>query len=187
MNRDVEKVFYNLRILVDNKVLTEARAWKISKVNRIISNGVGIFTLAQDKFNPNADYRDDEGFWWANYFDPSTGQSTTENEITPIDNIYGVINCVGSQSIKVHGSYKKLSISYFNGEKPIDPMQGTWHFLVNDLDASSLIQVKTDGLQPNEIKIKFLGESIYIGKEIDIRYIPTIGNPVDFLLPIVSL
>lgn len=187
ISRETEKVFYNQRLIIDNNVLTEPRAWKISKINRIASNGVIIFTCAQDKYNPAADYMDEDGYWWADYFVASTGQPSVINDTEPIDNVYGVINCVGSQNIKVHGSYKKLSISYFNGDEPIAPLQGTWHFYIDDIDASSLVQVKTDGLQSNEIKVKFLGESNYIGKELNIRYIPSIGDRVEFNIPVISL
>ena len=187
MNRNVEKIYYNQRIVLDNKVLSEPRLWKLSKINRLDSNGVAIFTCAQDKYNPNADYLDEDGYWWADYFDATTGQIAVQKETESINNVYGVINCVGSQNIKVHGSYKKFSISYFNGDKPIEPVSGNWHFFIDGIDAFSLVQIKTDGLQPNEIKIKFLGESDYIGKELNVRYVPTIGDVIDFYIPVISL
>lgn len=186
-SRETELVFYDQRLIIDNKVLVNPRAWKISKINRIASNGVIIFTCAQDKFNPNADYRDEDGYWWADYYEKTTGQPVVENQVEPIDNVYGVITCLGSQNIKVHGSYKKFTISYYNGNKSIESLQGSWHFLIDGQDASSLIQTKIDGLQSNEIKIKFLGESNYIGKEINVRFIPIIGDTVNFNIPVVSL
>ena len=187
INRETEQLYYDTRLIIDNNVLVNPRAWKISKINRIASNGVIVFTCAQDKYNPNADYLDDNNYWWADYFDKDTGQPMVNNEVEPIDNVYGIITCLGSQNIKVHGSYKKLTISYYNGDKPIEPLQGSWHFLINGEDASSLIQVKTDNLQSNEIKVKFLGESNYIGKELNIRFIPLIGDTVNFNIPVVSL
>jgi len=187
IDRETEKVFYNQRLIIDNKVLTEARAWKISKINRIASNGVIIFTCAQDKFNPNADYRDDDGYWWADYYNTDTGNPNIINTIEPIDNVYGVISCIGSQNIKVHGSYKKIILSYFNGNESIEPLKGNWHFFIDNKDVSHLIQMKSDGLNFNEIKIKFLGEPIYIGKELNIRFIPRMGEIVNFNLPVMSL
>ena len=188
MSRDTEKIWYNQRLIIDNHVLTEPRVWRISKINRLTSNGVVIITCGQDKFNPNADYLDpSDGYWWADFYSPTTGQESVINQPDPIDNVYGVISMVGSQNIKVHGSYKKLSVSYFNGEQPIEPLSGNWRFLIDGADASSLIQTKTDGLQPNEIKIKFLGESTYISKEITVQYIPSIGDRVEFIIPVISL
>ena len=187
MDRTFEKVFYNMRIAIDNKVLTEPRVWRISKINRIDANGIGIFTCAQDKFNPNADYLDEDGNWWANYFDPATGAPTAPDQPEPIDNVHGVITCAGSQNIKVGGSYKKLTISYYDGETPIEARNGTWHFSIDGADASSLVVTKSDATLPHEIKVKFIGESTYIGKELGIRFIPDLGDAVDFSIPIISL
>lgn len=164
--------------------MSEPRVWKLTKINRIDSNGVAMFTLAQDKFNPNADYLDDDGYWWADYFDAATGQPTSGETPEPIDNVHGVITCAGTQNIKVGGSYKKFNINYYDGETPIEPRQGTWHFFINGEPADSLVAIKIDA---NEMKAKFIGESTYIGKELVIRFIPDIGDAVELTIPIISL
>lgn len=187
LDRDTEKLYYNQRIVLDNNVLSEPRVWKTTKINRVDSNGVVMFTLAQDKFNPNADYLDEDGYWWADYFNAETGQPNVNNEVEPIDNIYGVISCAGTQSIKVRGSYKKFTVNFFNGEESIEPLQGSWHFFVGDEPAESLIITKTDDLPSNEIKVKFTGESTYIGKELLVRFTPILGDSTEFTIPIVSL
>lgn len=143
-----------------------------------------MFTLAQDKFNPNADYLDEDGYWWADYFDASTGQPTSEDAPEPIDNVHGVIVCSGSQNIKVGGSYKKFTITYYDGEIPIEPRQGTWHFFINGESADSLVTTKTES---NKIKVKFIGASSYIGKELIVRFVPDIGDAIELTIPIISL
>ena len=132
LSRETENIYYDQRIVLDNNVLTEPRVWKLSKINRLASNGVAIFTCAQDKYNPKADYLDEDGYWWADYFDAKTGAVSAQNEPEPIDNVYGVISCAGSQNIKVHGSYKKLKITYFNKEAEIETLSGSWHFYFNE-------------------------------------------------------
>lgn len=188
INRETENIYYNQRIILDiDGLLSEPRAWRVSKINRIDSRGVIIITLAQDKFDPNADYLDSEGVWWADWFTQS-GNPAIIDEPEPIDNVYGVISCAGSQNIKVNGSYKKLKISYFNKDKEIETLKGNWSFCFNNSDISNLIAISTNGVADNEIKIKFLGDSSYIGKEIEIRYTPTgIGERVSFNLSVVSL
>ena len=186
-SRDTEKLYYSQRLVIDNNVLTEPRCWKLSKINRLDSKGVTIFTCAQDKFNPNADYLDEDGWWWADYFDAQTAQPTVIDEPTHIDNVHAVITCTGSQSIKVGGSYKKLSVVFYNGEEPIEFQSGTWHFLIDNIPADSLLTIKTDGLEPNEIKIKFIGESSYIGKDLTIRYTPDFGDSAEYSIPVISL
>ena len=101
--------------------------------------------------------------------------------------MYGVITCAGTQSIKVHGSFKKFTISYFNGDESIEPLQGNWHFYIQGQEISHLINVKTEGLQPNEVKVKFIGEPIFIGQLLTVRYIPRIGDAVELTIPVVSL
>lgn len=187
LNRETEKVYYNQRFIIDvDNLLTEPRVWRVSRVNRINSKGVTIVTLSQDKFNPNADYLDESNLWWADWYD-QMGAPTVINDNEPIENIYGVITCAGSQTIKVRGSYKKLKITYYNNEQEIETINGTWHFYYNGADASSLVSISTSGVETNEIKIKFLGEGEYIGKELTIKYIPIMGDIVEFKLPIVSL
>ena len=187
LNRDTEHIFYDQRIILDvDNLLTEPRVWKVSRVNRINSKGVVIVTLSQDKFNPNADYLDDEKVWWADYYD-QMGAPTAINDTEPVDNVYGVITCAGTQTIKVRGSYKKIRINYYNKDEEVPVLSGTWHFLIDGQDASSLVTTSTTGVETNEIKVKFLGEGEYIGKELTIRYIPNLGDNVDFQLPIVSL
>ena len=188
MSRETEFLYYNQRLILDNHVLTEPRAWRISKINRLTSNGVVVVTCGQDKFNPNADYLDPiDGYWWADFYDSKTGAPNATKEQEPIDNVHGIIVCAGSQNIKVHGSYKKLTITYYDGETPIEPRQGTWHFFMDGNDATSLVVTKTDISTPYDIKVKFVGESEYIGKELVIRFTPDIGDSVEFTLPIVSL
>ena len=187
LNRETEKIYYDQRFLLDvDNLLTEPRAWKVSRVNRVSSKGVAIVTLSQDKFNSNADYRDEENYWWADYYD-QMGAPVVINNDEPIDNVYGVITCAGTQTIKVRGSYKKLKITYYNKDQEVEVPSGTWRFYYNDTDASSLVSVSTSGVEANEIKVKFLGEGEYIGKELTVKYVPVIGDIVKFELPIVSL
>lgn len=187
LNRITELLYYNQRLIIDaDNILTEPRAWKVSKVNRLASPGIALITLAQDKFDPNADYRDEDGIWWADYYSHD-GVPNVPNEAESVENINGVITCAGSQNIKVRGSYKKLKITYFNKDKEIETVNGTWHFYFNDSLIDDIISVSHSGVADNEIKIKFMGEPTYIGKEIVVKYIPVFGESVEFNLPVISL
>ena len=50
-----------------------------------------------------------------------------------------------------------------------------------------MIMTNTASVADNEIKIKFMGEQTFIGKEIIVKYIPIVGDAVIFNLPVVSL
>lgn len=186
MNRETEKIYYNQRIIIDNHVLTEPRCWHVSKVNRVNSNGVCLITLAQDMYNPSADYLDSDGWWWADYYQ-SNGAESALNESEVTDTLRAVITCAGSQNIKVGGSYKKYSVDFFNNDIPTTYFDGAWTCLIDGNGADAVITTSYAGLENNQIKIKFIGNDSYIGKILTVRFVSNIGIVAEFETPIVSL
>lgn len=172
MTRDTETLFYNIRMIVDSKVETEPRAWLISKVNRISPNGIVRVTLAQDNFDQHRDYieKDENGNvigMWANYWNDGI-EPVPLNPDTPSPSLTSVITCSGKQQIKVGGSAKTFTLTYYDetGEVPHDP--GLWEIFVDGKSAPELLEITTieDG---SKIKIKFLGDDSYIGKVLLIK------------------
>ena len=158
LNRDTEKLYYNQRIIIDNKVLTEPRTWQITKINRIAPNGIDRLTVAQNHFDQNVDYIefDDNGNiigMWADYF--SSPIEPTDNP--DIDPKIAVIEYLGgTPNMKVGGGYKKYSIVFSDDTfKP-----GTWQYFTrkteNDpwVPFTEMMEI-TDELAPNEIKLHF--------------------------------
>lgn len=174
LNKDTENLYYGQRIIFDNWVQTEPRTWMISKVNRTQSNGVVLFTFAQDKFDEHTDYieRNDDGDvigMWADYWTKG---------VTPIDSeeykpkIYSEITYAGiNPQLKVGGSYKKFTVTFYEDGEPIDFKEGEWSYTIDGLDARELIQeLHSVDTEPNQIKLKFLGDDSYIGQNIVISY-----------------
>lgn len=194
MNELSESIFYNQRMIIDNKIDVKAgnepRAWKVSKVNRINSNGTLLVTLAQDKFNAHTDYIEYEDEkdpssiigMWADYY--STDGMPPSDETPAAENIHSVITFVGKANIKVQGSYKKFTVIFYDGETPIDHKLGQWTFTIDGVDASSLIQTDTTGVEQNQIKVKFIGSEDYMGKTLKVSYSSTTGiiSSVDILI-----
>ena len=125
---------------------------------------------------------------WANYW-----QSTnlpTDNPLDPDPQIFGnyaEITYSGTEPhIKVGGSYKKLTLTYYNSNEVLkDQTPGNWSYFIDDTDATDLVKV-LETEDPNIIKIKFLGNEDYIGKVLTIKNIK--DNVVGTLqLQIVSL
>lgn len=185
LNRDTEHLFYNQRIIIDSTVLTEPRAWKISKVNRISPNGISRITLAQDVFDQHKDYIELDNVgnvigMWANYYNdkilPEDYEESKEETNMNIQLTYA-----GTKpELKIGGSYKTFTAKLFDGEEEIpitDP--GTWYYLIDGYDVSSLIDSIDNGLGKN--KIKFIGDLSYIGSVITIKYVSFDGyeNSVD--------
>ena len=167
LNRDSETLFYSQRMIIDNNVLTEPRAWKVTKVNRISPNGLNRLTLAQDRFDQHKDYieKDSDGnviAMWADYYQ----NVEPKPEVFVPDNTNTRIEYSGkSPIIKVGGSYKILSV-VASDESPVEI--GTWSFSIDGNDATELVQVlnsnDSDAITENQIKIKFIGSYDYFGK-----------------------
>jgi hypothetical protein len=176
LNRDTEHLFYNVRILIDNNVLTEPRAWHITKVNRVSANGISMVTLAQDHFSQEKDYieKDENGNvigMWADYW---------TNNIEPIDysstiNIRSEVVYSGvSPTLKINGASKKFTVKFFNDETEIDPLDGQWQYAINGADASALLEIKN--VSDFQVSIKFIEDDLtYIGKVLNVKYIASNG------------
>lgn len=171
LNRDTEKIYYNQRLLIDNKVLTEPRAWSVTKINRIAPNGIVRVGLAQDKYDQHQDYIEIDNEtgevvgMWADYYKNVVSPTEKEDPILPI---HSSISYSGlSPEIKSGGGYKKFTVNFFNGDKPIDLVSGEWMFTINGADATDLINVISD---ENYVKVKFVGGDAYINSILTITY-----------------
>lgn len=161
LNAVSEKLYYNQRLILDAFVNTEPRAWQITKVNRLSSNGVALITLAQDHFDQNHDYieRNDDGKiigMWADYYRTGVEPEDINSEISA-----ATITYKGSQNgqIKVGGSARTLT-----ADKP----GGEWIFTIDGEDASALVSCE---ITDNIVKVKFIGDDSYIGQHLTITYL----------------
>ena len=137
-----------------------------------------MFTFAQTSFDQHHDYieRDDDNKvigMWADYY--SDINLPTENEPIPeptVSGAYAEITYAGSEPhVKVNGSYKKITITYYDTvEEIIDQTPGEWLYLMDDIDVSDLVKVlETDS--PNVIKVKFIGGEEYLDRVLTIKNI----------------
>lgn len=175
--RETENLFYNLRMIIDNKVLTEPRTWKITKVNRLAANGLTHITLAQDRYDEHKDYieLDENGEvigMWADYF--------TEGQLTPEDyepeedikNLHMEMSYSGTKpEIKINGSYKKLTVKFYENDEERPYSAGVWSYELKDgdiitpiVDTSEYLDISTDNCTAQQIKLKFIGDASNISK-----------------------
>lgn len=180
-------------MIIDNKVDVlngaEPRAWKISKINRINSNGIILTTLAQDLFDQHKDYIEYEnpedpntivGMWADYYLDgvlPSDYQE--ENPRIRLEITYP-----GKPEIKIGGNYKKFTVTFYDDDDVSKFLNGRWDFTINDKDISSLLSLTTDGCEENQMRMKFVGQDEYIGETMVVTYTSFNGitGSVDILL-----
>lgn len=189
LNRMTEHLFYNLRMIIDNRVLTEPRTWRVTKVNRISPNGNVMLTFAQDQFDAHRDYieyEDDEKKvvvgQWADYY--TNGGVIPQEETESDTSVYCKVTTTGKQpTIKLNDRYKYFTVNFYRQGEPINFKQGTWSFSMTDpekkinsqlFDPSMLLLVKYPSddpkLQENQIKIKFIGDVTYVDWILIVTY-----------------
>ena len=113
---------------------------------------------------------------WADYYKeynlPVVDKDDPEILPQEIDGNYAEITYAGTEPlIKINGSYKRISIAYYNSNELLkDQTPGEWSYYIDDTEVSDLIKVlETDN--PNTIKIKFLGDEEYVGKILTVKNI----------------
>lgn len=175
LTRETENLFYNLRMIIDNKVLTEPRAWHITKVNRLDANGLTKVTLAQDRFDQHKDYieLDNDGNvvgMWADYF--QEGQVEPTDAYVEVPNLHCTITYNGVKpEIKVGGGYKTFTTTFYKDNEEIVPYTCTWTFAIKDGETVTPVDVSSGILDVitisgNKMKVKFLGDGSYISKAL---------------------
>ena len=180
LNRETEKIYYNQRMLIDNKVETEPRTWRVSKVNRIFSNGTVALTFAQDQFDGTKDYveHDEDGNivgMWADYY--VNGQVEPQYPSEPDTDVYCKIITPGKHpEIKINGNYSKFTVNFYRQGEEIKYKQGVWSFAIKERESGTviklndptvLLQIKHYGeakdVKENQIKVKYIGDMEYYG------------------------
>ena len=172
---DISKtLFYKTRSIISAD-LPEPVCWRVTKVEGLSHKGNIFFTFAQDSFNQHYDYieRNEDGKllgMWADYY--SEPNLPSDEPLLPDPTGFGdyaEISYAGAKPhIKVGGSYKKITVTYYNSNEELkDQTPGEWSYFIDDTDVADLIQV-LDTDSPNTIKIKFLGNEEYAGKTLTV-------------------
>lgn len=176
-----EYFIYDKRLLIDSNVLTEPRAWRISKINRIATAGLAMITTAQDMFDGKKDYIefDSDGNvigMWADYYDTKIEPKEDEEP----SEIRAEITYSGLKpEIKVGGNYKKFTVTFYDGDEETDFRDGEWKFSIGDEDISNLIITDTSDVEENQIRAKFIGDDLYIGQKMTVAYESSVPTSIE--------
>lgn len=179
MNRDTEHLYYNTYLVIDAAVKTEPRVWQISKINRSNSKGIAVFTCTQELANQHtlkADYDEDGNVtaWWADWNDNEIAPSSAVSDDTSTpDSVKSVITCSGKPVIKIGGSAKTFTITYYDeeGAELLDHEPGLWEIRIDGKLVSNTIVTYYDLEDPSKLRFKFLGDDSYIGKILLVKNI----------------
>ena len=173
-NDITKNLFYNDRMVISVDLL-QPLVWRVSKVEPFANRGNILYTLKEDIWDANHDYieRDDDGniigMWADMWKESNLPRNTIKSNSYDFGN-YAEITYAGAEPhLKVNGSYKKITIAYYNSNELLnDQTPGEWSYWIDGTDASELVKVlETDS--PNSIKIKFLGDEEYIGKALTVK------------------
>ena len=174
-------------MIIDNKV-KNPRCWKVSKLNRLQSNGIVLITTAQEIFDPNRDYIERDEFgriigMWANYFDYNLYSVEPHNAIpsSVLPDYHIALTFGGTKPVlKVRGNFKKITATFVNkdGDAVDDVFVEEWKVEIDGTDVSELtdgeVSVVThdddNSLTANQIKIKTGSDSL-LGKVVSVTAI----------------
>lgn len=172
LNRDTEHLYYNTRLIIDAKVLTEPRAWQVSKINRDVSKGVIVFTAVQDLFNQFTDKvflkeNGDVDYWIADW---SKDKIEPENAIPindePLSSIISKITYSGTNNqIKVGGT-KTFTLSFYIDDLSVEHETGEWQFYIGDENITDQLIITYPS--PNKVRIKLPNNDDLIGKILSV-------------------
>ena len=178
MNSITEKFWYtfedskNMRLVVS--ALTEhPTVWTVTKCENTMPLGIQKLTIYTAFWNDHTDYVNLEtGEMYADYFDSEiapTDPSTPTPTPSPSTNILATITS-SSSSIKVAGSYKTITINFYNEfnddiTSEFENAQFDWHFNIEGTEYSNVI---CNDITFNKMKIKLPDDMDLIGSILTI-------------------
>ena len=185
MNSITEKFWYtddeskNMRVIVS--ALTEhPTVWTVTKCENTMPLGIQKLTIYTAFWNEHTDYVNLEtGEMYANYFDSEIDPTDPDTPITPPSSIIARISA-STSTIKVGGSYKSLTANLYNDSNEdvtteyLDA-EFTWTCSIGDEDWTDKV-IWRNGLEFNQMKVKFPNDSSVIGKILSIKCTVTKNN-----------
>ena len=186
MTRETETLFYNIRTIVDTAVETEPRAWLVSKINRISPNGIARITLTQDRFDQHKDYieKDEDGNiigMWADWYQSDVEPAPAIIDEPDIPTITSKITCSGKQQIRIGGSAKTFTVTYYDEEgNQLDDTSvassGRWGLWLDENRVPNSLVEFIETEDNSKLKFKFVGDDSYIGKILTIKNISDVAT-----------
>ena len=199
MNDISATIFYNQRFIISAPI-PEPLAWRLTKQEDISPKGVRRLTFAQDKYDQYNDYieKDNNGRvigMYADYFNNHNDViDHTDEGLEPIESIEPVkpidptdptepvepvitssLKCSGKKQIKVGGSFKTITLTFYKDDIEYqDMIDSSFSFVIDDEDVADLIEVMN--VSENIIKIRFLGNDDYLGKILTVGNVANIDN-----------
>lgn len=165
------EIFYNQRIIL-SMPMDVPLTWQISKIENTTPMGIVMCTLYQDTYNPKTDYIDksDPSHWrmYADYYKLPSAPVDIQDEYSE-DKPKGSLEIKSATNVvKINGGWKTLTAEVYDDQGTmVDTSdQFDWSFEFGDgSDISDLVSSE-ESTAENKIKIKFIGDESYVGKQL---------------------
>lgn len=108
---------------------------------------------------------------WADYYSSNIKPEEViyDDPQPDITTITSSITCSGKSQIRIGGSAKTLTVTFYEEGEATDFQSGYWRFEIDDINVDNLITI-TD-VADGKIKIKFNGDDSYINKIMKVTFI----------------
>ena len=159
-NDDTRTIIYDTKLLKSSEGRYPPLRWTITKIEDTAVEGISMFTLAQDQFDPA---KDNVELMIANYYDSYVEPEILEfEEIPTVSNLEIVYS--GSPAVRAGGGYKKFTLKERIDGKLVDITDVEWSIDFSDGELDKLEQSVKD----NVFKVKCLPFYDLVGKTFTI-------------------
>lgn len=178
-NDDTKTIGYDVKFLKSMPGRYPPLAWKVSKVEDTLIDGITRFTMTQEQFNPATD---NAALMIGNYYESAVEPEIKETEEQPTVSELEIA-CSNSPTVKAGGGYKKFTLKSRIDGKLVDcteDIEWSVDFVNGD---SSKLETSISG---NIFKVKCKNDYSLIGKTFTITA-KTKYNSTSLVVEVTSL
>lgn len=178
-NDDTKTIYYDCKFLKSVPGRYPPLAWKISKCEDTLVDGITRFTMTQEMFNPATDNAE---LMIGNYYESAVEPEILETEEIPTVSDLEIAYS-GKPAVRAGGGFKKFALKSRIDGKLVDCAEEVkWSVDFSDGDLSQLETSAVD----NVFKVKCLNDYSLIGKTFTITAIAEHGS-TSLIIEIISL
>ncbi len=168
-NEDTKTIYYDCKFLKSMPGRYPPLAWKISKIEDTLVDGITRFTMTQEQYNPATD---DAEKMVGNYYESAVQPEILETEEIPTVSDLE-ITYSGSPAVKAGGGFKKFALKSRIDGKLVDCTEEvSWSIDFPDGDSAQL----ETSVNANIFKVKCKPNYLLIGKTFTITATTKYGS-----------
>ncbi len=168
-NDDTKTILYDTKFLKSSPGRYPAIKWTVTKIEDTATEGISMFTLAQDMFDPSKDNVElGIADYWEGAVEPELPTVEDKTVVSDLEFVYS-----GTPTLRAGGSYKKITLKQRVGDELVNITGAVkWSIDFPDGDPKKLETVE----EGNALKVKCLPDYKLIGKTFTINAESTYGS-----------